>query len=68
MLEEMKVTMLILLLMMMLCETLTLLINTACLFVLLSMCHILQSESVRRKSLLDPQTLLLLKSQEESHM
>jgi len=28
----------------------------------------MKSESVRRKSLLDPQTLLLLKSQEESHM
>merc|ERR1740128_292453 len=28
----------------------------------------MKKESVRRKSLLDPQTLLLLKSQEESHM
>jgi hypothetical protein len=31
-------------------------------------CLCRQSESGRRKSLLDAQTLLLLKSQEESHM
>ena len=30
--------------------------------------YFFQGESIRRKSLLDPQTLLLLKSQEESHM